>query len=153
MSTFSQTFPPAPAFTEDSLPDLQGKVSITISRPFAPFTHLIQVYIVTGAASGVGLALGTILHGKNATVYIGARSLSRCSEGIKAIQATHPSSHGRLEPLVVDLADLENVKTAADEFLTKEDRLDVLVHNAGVMVPPTGSKSKLVRVIVCVFQS
>lgn len=47
--------------------------------------------------------------------------------------------------MVVDLADLGTVKGAVDEFLGREDRLDVLVHNAGVMTPPAGSKDKLVR--------
>jgi len=42
---------------------------------------------------------------------------------------------------VVDLADLTTVKPAVEKFLEKEEKLHVLVHNAGVMVPPEGSKT------------
>lgn len=55
-----------------------------------------------------------------------------------------PNSKGILKPIVIDLADLNSIKPAADAFLKEEVRLDVLVHNAGVMQPPTGSKTKLV---------
>jgi retinol dehydrogenase-12 len=46
--------------------------------------------------------------------------------------------------MVVDLADLQTVKPAVESFLAREHRLDVLVHNAAVMSPPSGSKDKLV---------
>ncbi|KAF2488864.1 short-chain dehydrogenase [Lophium mytilinum] len=124
MSILSQCFPPAPSFTEKELPDQTGKV-----------------VLVTGAASGVGLELAKILYSRNATVYIGARSSSRVQTGVQAIQAAHPSSKGRLEAFVVDLADLESVKRAVDNFLKQEERLHVVVHNAGVMMPPEGSKT------------
>jgi retinol dehydrogenase-12 len=46
---------------------------------------------------------------------------------------------------VIDLADLRTVRPAVDSFLRKEVRLDVLVHNAGVMLAPKGSQDTLVR--------
>lgn len=116
-------FPPAPTFTHSHLPSLAGKV-----------------YIVTGAASGVGCELAKPLHGKGATVYIAARSEARCSEGIAKVRAA--GGDGQLESMVIDLADLKTVKPAVERFLKNEDRLDVLFNNAGVMMPPAGSKSK-----------
>jgi len=96
---------------------------------------------VTGAASGVGLELAKILYNRNATVYVAARSSTRVDTGIRAIHAAHPSSTGRLEPFVIDLADLETVKPAVTRFLV-EKKLHVLVHNAGVMTPSAGSRTK-----------
>jgi len=93
---------------------------------------------VTGAASGVGLELAKILYSRNATA---TRSSTRVDTGIKAIQAAHPSSKGRLESFVIDLADLETVKPAVTRFL-EEKTLHVLVHNAGVMMPPAGGLTK-----------
>lgn len=122
---FSQAFPPSPKFTESSLSDLTSKV-----------------YIVTGSSAGVGRELARLLYSRNATVYIAARSAERGNAAIKYIQEAHPSSTGALHFLKLDLNDLEGIKPSAEEFLSKEKRLDVLFNNAGVMVPPQGSVTK-----------
>jgi NAD(P)-dependent dehydrogenase (short-subunit alcohol dehydrogenase family) len=127
-SNFSATFPPPPTFTDKNLPSISGKV-----------------YIVTGAASGVGFELAKILYSTGGTVYIAARSTSRCQGAIEKIKKqVKGGNRGALKSMVVDLADLATVKPAAQEFLEREKRLDVLFHNAGVMTPPAGSKDKLV---------
>lgn len=41
----------------------------------------------------------------------------------------------------MDQNDLESVKSAATTFLRQETRLDVLVNNAGIMIPPAGTKT------------
>jgi retinol dehydrogenase-12 len=128
VSAFSAIFPPSPTFIDANLPSLDGKV-----------------YIVTGAASGVGFELAKILYAAGGTVYIAARSSSRCTEAIEKIKAqVKGGKEGRLESMVVDLADLSTVRAAVEGFLGRETRLDVLFHNAGVMTPPAGSKDKLV---------
>ncbi|KAI9851150.1 MAG: hypothetical protein M1838_004359 [Thelocarpon superellum] len=118
-------FPPAPTFTERSVGDLSGKV-----------------VMITGAASGAGLELARLLYGKSATVYVVARSLDRVNQAIELIHSSAPDAGGRLMPLVMDLAELQTIKPAVQQFLDQESRLDVLVHNAGVMMPPAGSKTK-----------
>jgi NAD(P)-dependent dehydrogenase (short-subunit alcohol dehydrogenase family) len=123
-NTWSQSFPPAATFTEKELPDQTGKV-----------------FIVTGSSSGVGQALAQILYSRNATVCIAARSPEKCTRAINAIQSSCPSSKGTLSCLHLDLADLSSIKKSAEEFLSKEDRLDVLFNNAAVMTPPQGSKT------------
>jgi hypothetical protein len=132
----SQMFPPAPTFLPKDVPSLVGKV-----------------YIVTGAASGVGFELAKILYYAGGTVYIGARSTARCSGAIEKIRSSASAekqiegrkTEGQLGSMVVDLADLSTVKGAAEQFLQREGRLDGLIHNAGVMTPPAGSKDVLVR--------
>jgi len=130
-STFSALFPPAPSFTDKDLPSLAGKV-----------------FIITGAASGVGFELAKMLYSAGGTVYIAARSVSRCEGAIEKITVQTTSGKkaaGKLKPMILDLADLSTVKTAVDEFLRQETRLDVLVNNAGVMNPPMVSTGKQVR--------
>lgn len=132
----SQMFPPAPTFLPKDVPSLVGKV-----------------YIITGAASGVGFELAKILYSAGGTVYVGARSTTRCSDAIEKIRSSAPvekktedrQTEGKLGSIVVDLADLSAVKGAVEQFLQCERRLDGLIHNAGVMMPPAGSKDVLVR--------
>ncbi|KAH8591002.1 hypothetical protein B0O99DRAFT_520362 [Bisporella sp. PMI_857] len=122
-SILSITFPPPPVLTEKNLPSQSGRV-----------------FIITGAASGVGFELAKILYTAGGTVYIAARSTSRCAGAITRIESKVKSRHGRLESMVVDLADLRTIKSGVESFLAKEQRLDVLVHNAAVMTPPEGSR-------------
>lgn len=122
---FSQVFPPAAKFTEANLPDQAGKV-----------------FIVTGSSSGVGKELTQILYSHNAKVYVAARSETKANTAITSIKSAFPSSKGELIYLHLDLDDLTTIKASAEAFLSKEDTLDVLWNNAGVMVPPQGSKTK-----------
>ena len=87
---------------------------------------------MTGGYSGVGFELSQILYAHNATVYIVARSQSKASTAITHIKTRFPSSLGRLEFLRVDFSDLSTIKPGVKAFLAREQRLDVLVNNAGV---------------------
>ncbi|KAL7271650.1 short-chain alcohol dehydrogenase [Rhizina undulata] len=125
MSALSQFRPPAPTYTEKDVPDLAGKV-----------------YIVTGGYSGVGLELTKLLYSKSARIYIAGRSEASATSAIEEIKTACPEAKGELLFLKLDLADLTGIKSSAETFLGKEGRLDVVWHNAGVMIPPNGSKTK-----------
>ena len=118
------TLIPKPTLTERNLPDQAGKV-----------------FIVTGANTGIGKDLSQILYSKNATVYAASRDVSKCEKAVSDIREAHKESEGRIEILKLDLADLSAIKASAEEFLSKEKRLDVLWNNAGVLLPPHGSKT------------
>jgi NAD(P)-dependent dehydrogenase (short-subunit alcohol dehydrogenase family) len=110
-------FPPKPTFTEENPPaDLYGKV-----------------YVVTGANSGIGKDIARLLYAKNAKVYVLCRSEDKALKAIQDIEKDLPDSKGALIFIACDLADLTKVKTAADAFLAREQRLDVLFNNAGVV--------------------
>lgn len=96
---------------------------------------------MTGANSGLGKEIAQILYSKNAKVFCAARSKEKTLSAIESIEAAHPDSHGELIFLPLDLADLSTIKSSVDEFLSKEDKLHVLFNNAGVMNPPSGSKT------------
>ncbi|KAI9170739.1 Short-chain dehydrogenase/reductase [Paramyrothecium foliicola] len=120
----SELFPSRPTFTEKDVPELNGKV-----------------YLVTGANTGVGKEVAQILYGKNAKVYVAARSEEKAANAIDAIKQAEPNSSGELHFLRLDLADLTTIKASADSFLRRESKLHVLFNNAGVMQPPAGSKT------------
>jgi NAD(P)-dependent dehydrogenase (short-subunit alcohol dehydrogenase family) len=125
MSTWSQLFPPSPTFTDADIPSQAGKV-----------------FIVTGGASGIGLALSKFLYQKGGKVYIAGRSEENAQKAIEEITADNSSHEGIVEFLFLDLADLSTIKKSAETFKSKESRLDVLWNNAGLSLPPAGSTSK-----------
>ena len=117
-------FIPKPTLTDDNLPDQTGRV-----------------FVVTGGYAGCGLELTKMLYRHNGTVYVAGRSRNKGDVSITAVKAAYPNSKGRLEFLQLDLADLSTIKQSANDFLSRESRLDVLTNNAGVMDPPAGSVS------------
>ena len=89
--------------------------------------------------------LAKFLYQVNGTVYIAGRSREAATKAIEDIKSNVHSLTGTLEFLFLDLADLSSIKNSADEVLAREQRLDVLWHNAGVMFPPSGSKTVFSR--------
>ncbi|KAF5681842.1 hypothetical protein FDENT_7909 [Fusarium denticulatum] len=74
-------------------------------------------------------------------IYMAARSRTKTDKVMRDIKAAHPNSTGSMIFLSLVLDDLTTIKASAQEFLSQESRLDVLYNNAGVMVPPQGSKT------------
>jgi NAD(P)-dependent dehydrogenase (short-subunit alcohol dehydrogenase family) len=99
------------------------------------------VFLITGASGGLGKELASILYQRNAKIYMAARSKAKTDGVINEIKTAHPTSTGQLIFLSLVLDDLTTIKKSADQFLGQESRLDVLYLNAGVMVPPQGSKT------------
>lgn len=87
---------------------------------------------MTGGYTGVGFELCKILYAHNATVWIAGRSESKAQKALDSIKAALPKSEGSLNFLYLDLSDLATVKPAVQSFMAQEQRLDVLVNNAGV---------------------
>lgn len=96
---------------------------------------------MTGATSGVGKELTSILYAHDAKVYLAAWSSEKATSAINELKSGHPNSKGELVFLKLDLNDLSTIQASAQEFLDKETRLGVLWNNAGVMIPPQGSKT------------
>ena len=93
-----------------------------------------RIYIVTGANSGSGFATTKQLAEQGAHV-IGA--CRRVDAGKEAF-ADLGNIRGSVEIMELDLASLASVRRFSEAFLAKYDRLDGLVNNAGVMMPPEG---------------
>ena len=117
----------------------------TLTEKNAP-TQAGRVFIITGGYAGIGYELSKILYHLNGRVYVAGRSETKAQAAIKSIQASTPAAaqalvggSGSLHFLRLDLADLTTIKASAQAFLAAESRLDVIWHNAGVMVPPDGS--------------
>ncbi|KZS87634.1 NAD-P-binding protein [Sistotremastrum niveocremeum HHB9708] len=98
-----------------NLVDLQGKVAI-----------------VTGGNSGIGYVTLQHLVRQGAKVYMASRNESKVTGAIAQLEAEGMGTKGGMvEWLKLDLDDPRNAKRAAEEFIAKEDRLDILINNAG----------------------
>ena len=85
--------------------------------------------LVTGANTGLGLETATVLADRGATVVLACRDPEKAKEAAARIG-------GRTELLALDLASLDSVRAAAAEAHQRFDHLDLLINNAGVMIPP-----------------
>ena len=91
-----------------------------------------KVCLVTGANVGVGLETARGLARRGATVVLACRNRTKAEVAAADIKAS--TGNQSVEIVELDLASLASVRAAADEFLSKHDRLDVLVNNAGLIL-------------------
>ncbi|KAG8907650.1 hypothetical protein FRB99_003112 [Tulasnella sp. 403] len=94
-----------------------------------------RVVLITGANTGLGYEAAKQLAERGAKVYLGARNEARgrdAVERIKAAIASSPSA-GSVQWLEVDVSTPLKAKESAERLLIQTSRLDILVHNAGLM--------------------
>ncbi len=90
--------------------------------------------IITGASHGIGFEAARVLASKGADIVMAVRNTEKGEKAASKIAIVN--GHKQVSVMHLDLADLESVRKFADDFLTRYDRLDVLINNAGVMIPP-----------------
>ena len=109
-------------WTAENIPDQKGKTAI-----------------VTGGSSGIGYEAARVLANKNAKVVIAVRNLEK---GEKAkTKIVNQNSNADVLVMKIDLSDLSSIKNFVEEYQQRLDKLDLLINNAGVMIPPY-SKTK-----------
>ncbi|KAJ3504852.1 hypothetical protein NMY22_g17784 [Coprinellus aureogranulatus] len=98
-----------------------------------------KVIIVTGGNAGIGFAtVRHLLRAKASKVYLAARDEGRAKDAIKRLNDEGLGKEGSGSEVIwhkLDLSDPAKVKISAEEFMKREDRLDVLINNAGGVVP------------------
>lgn len=78
-----------------------------------------RVVLITGGSSGIGKAIGEYLLLKGFIVYGTSRNPSKINN--------HP-----FRLIKLDIKDIDSISEAVEEVLSKEDRLDILINNAGI---------------------
>ncbi|MCU1406396.1 MAG: protochlorophyllide oxidoreductase [Glaciihabitans sp.] len=107
-------------WTDKNVPDQRGRTAL-----------------VTGATSGLGLRVAEVLAHRGARVLISSRNAER---GAAALQRVGDAASDAPPQIIdLDLGDLDSVHLAAEAVrMYSDDRLDLIINNAGIMAPPLG---------------
>jgi len=93
-----------------------------------------RIAVVTGANIGLGYETALALAGKGCAVVLACRNIAKADAARAAIVARHPKA--RVECMALDLASLKSVRAFATAYRKRHTTLDLLINNAGIMMPP-----------------
>ncbi|MEU6584665.1 SDR family NAD(P)-dependent oxidoreductase [Nocardia sp. NPDC046763] len=83
--------------------------------------------LITGGGSGIGRGLAEVLHGLGNTVIVAGRR----RDVLDQVAAANPG----IEVVELDIADPDSITKAAEQVLNAHPDLNVLLNNAGIMLP------------------
>jgi len=95
-------------------------------------------FLVTGVSAGIGLETARALIARGAAVVGAVRDVEKAQAATESLRIAATQSGGSLELIGLDLASLQSVRSAADQFLADGGRFDAIIANAGVMATPFG---------------
>ncbi|TMU96608.1 SDR family oxidoreductase [Streptomyces sp. DASNCL29] len=105
------------------IPDLSGKLAV-----------------VTGASDGIGFAIVPRLVEAGAEVIMPVRDPAKGEKATDLIRGLAPGA--KISTRALDLASLDSVTALADQLLGEGRPIDILINNAGVMLPPSRQVTK-----------
>ena len=107
-----------------------------------------QVVLITGASSGIGSALAKVL----AVQYSGIRLVLTARNRVELERVATSCREHQAEVIVIprDLAEIQQVKSLAQQAITHYGRVDILVNNAGYgqmgpveLIPPAAAAAQM----------
>jgi NAD(P)-dependent dehydrogenase (short-subunit alcohol dehydrogenase family) len=134
-----------------------GSTTVGRVRPLTKETHMSRVFgatsttdevldgidlsgkrvLVTGVSAGLGVETARALAAHGAQVVGAARDLAKAEAASAPVRA-QAANGGGLELVELDLASLASVRACADALMADGRPFDLVIANAGVMVPPFG---------------
>jgi NAD(P)-dependent dehydrogenase (short-subunit alcohol dehydrogenase family) len=112
----------ARTWTLEDIPPLNGKLAV-----------------VTGANRGLGLEIVYGLAGAGAHVILACRDPAKAKTAVDSVLKRTPQAN--VEVMAVDLASLASVRKFAADFQARFKTLDLLIHNAAVILVPKDKTS------------
>lgn len=104
-------------WTSQHIPSQQGKTAL-----------------ITGGNSGIGFEAALALREKGADIIITGHNAEKTANAAKVLLAS-PGT-GKVWHAILHLEDYDQVRQFAADLQTQHKRLDILINNAGVMMPP-----------------
>src|SRR5438445_2740340 len=108
---------------------------ITQERPLAG-----KVALVTGGSRGIGAAIAKRLAGDGASVAV---TYSKGADAASSLVKEIERGGGKAIAIQADAADADAVRNAVERTVTTLGRLDVLVNNAGTVMPMNVAETTL----------
>ncbi|WP_322755932.1 oxidoreductase [Frankia sp. Cas3] len=91
-----------------------------------------RTVVITGANGGIGLETAKVFAARGASVVLA------CRDRGKAMATAAALPGGNVTTVGLDLGSLASIRHAAEELRSRHSRLDLLINNAGLMMPPLG---------------
>ena len=86
-----------------------------------------KVALITGASSGIGLAVAHKLADAGAHVILVART----QETLEQVKAEIEARGGKASVFPCDLNDMDSIDAVSQQILASVDHIDILINNAG----------------------
>ena len=104
-------------WTMDQVPNLTGKI-----------------FVVTGANSGIGFETARACAEHGAHTILACRNEEKGARAVTQLNQSH--IRGKVENMKLDLGSLSSISEFANELLNRHKKIDGLINNAGIMMPP-----------------
>jgi len=93
----------------------------------------VKTCLITGASAGIGKEMAKQITAAGFDVVMVGRSLDRLKSAAAEIKSAVPAA--KTELLAADLSSQSEIRGLASEFKERHGRLDILINNAGVLMP------------------
>jgi NAD(P)-dependent dehydrogenase (short-subunit alcohol dehydrogenase family) len=95
--------------------------------------YIDKIALITGANVGLGYETALDLAGRGMSVILACRNEEKANAARERIKSLVPSA--TVFVMAIDMSSLTSVREFASEFSRRFNRLDLLVNNAGIMMP------------------
>ncbi|XP_059223834.1 retinol dehydrogenase 13-like [Stomoxys calcitrans] len=93
-----------------------------------------KVVIVTGSSTGIGKEIALELAKRGGRIYMACHEFEICERARQEI--IQLSGNANVFNCLLDLSSLQSVRNFVKNFKQQEDRLDILINNAGILATP-----------------
>lgn len=97
----------------------------------SPDLLLNRICLITGSSRGIGLGIARVLAKNGAIIVLHGRDEELLGESLSRLTRAEKHTY-----IIADLHTKAGAAVLASEFLRRHDKLDVLIHSAGILGPP-----------------